>query len=96
METVYKKCADVLVQQPDSNNGRLFVGSLGVVHSLDGVASDIWMMLDQPSTEAELLDTICSRFHVDRRNAEIDCNSVLNELIKLKLVSEIDDEKTDA
>lgn len=90
MQYKFKKASGVLQQNPIDNKDEILLGRLGRVHSLSGVAIDIWNMLDEPKSIEDIYIIISNLFHVDFEKAKLDCEYVLNFLIQEKLVVNAD------
>lgn len=78
---------DVLEQELDGQFLLLRTGSSDVVH-LDTVGSDVWRLLEAPSTRAQLTDALASAYEVEPARVAADLVPLLQVLLQHRLITE--------
>lgn len=53
----------------------------GVYYGLEGVGSRIWALIQQPTSVADIRDTIAAEYEVDPEVCETDLRALLGELV---------------
>ncbi len=55
-------------------------------YTLNVVGAQVWSVLERPCSLAELVESVTSRFDVDRQKCEVDMLKLLDQLIGASLV----------
>lgn len=92
-ERVYKRADDVICRQvghesilvPISNN----VGNLDYIFTLSPVAARIWELLDGSRSVAEIVDTLCAEYDVEREQAAADTAELVADLMEVSLLLQV-------
>jgi hypothetical protein len=58
----------------------------GLYYGLDAVGAEVWSTLQAPSSVADIVDRIVTRYDVDRATAYADVEDLLLELLTLGLI----------
>jgi len=62
---------------------------LGKYFSMNSIASSIWECIDSPKTKDEICDELLNEYAIDRTTCTQEVSAFLDELIRMKLVSEV-------
>lgn len=58
----------------------------GVYYGLNSVGVDLWQWLQQPKTEAQIIDCVLAEYDVDSEQASQDIQSILQEMLSVGLI----------
>jgi hypothetical protein len=61
----------------------------GQCYGLNGVASEIWRMLEQPRSTTEICDSLLEDYEIDNATCENQVTVFISELVKDGLVREV-------
>lgn len=83
--TTYQVSANHLYSEVADEAVILDLGS-GVYYGLNSVGVDIWQWLQQPKTETEILNLVLAKYDVTQKQADLDIQSILKEMLKKGLI----------
>lgn len=58
----------------------------GVYYGLNSVGVDIWQWLQQPKTEAQIVDQLLAEYDVKREKANADVKGILEQMLSVGLI----------
>ena len=58
----------------------------GVYYGLNSVGVDVWQWLQQPQTEAQIVDCLLTKYDVDKERANRDIRAILEEMLSVGLI----------
>jgi hypothetical protein len=88
-----RKMSDTYIRNPDlvaaEMDGDLVMMSIesGEYFGLGGVGSRIWSLMEQPTTEPEIVKALCADYDVDETTCSKNVRDFIDELLKWKLIS---------
>ncbi|MEL6441763.1 MAG: PqqD family protein [Cyanobacteria bacterium J06621_8] len=62
----------------------------GVYYGLNSVGVDVWQWLQQPRTEAQIIDRLLAEYDVSREQANLDIRAILEEMLSAGLIKEVE------
>lgn len=64
----------------------------GNYYVLNGIASDLWFLLETPMTLGQLIDELCLIYDVDQQTCKVESLEFINNMVQSKLIQVIDSE----
>jgi len=61
----------------------------GQCYGLNGVASEIWRMLEQPNSTGDICAKLCAEYEIDSATCETQVSALVAEFVKDGLVQEV-------
>jgi hypothetical protein len=61
----------------------------GQCYGLNGVASEIWRMLAEPTSVADICSTLCAEYEVDSGTCEAEVQNLLSNLREEGLIKDV-------
>lgn len=58
----------------------------GVYYGLNSVGVDIWQWLQQPKTEAQIIDQLLAEYDVEQERANADVQGILEHMLSVGLI----------